>query len=219
MTRVMMSSNKIAVRAVKLIAGGLVGGVVGYFVGKLLKLGPVPAYDLGWSDHGALIIGALLLAMGVFIGLASLSGKLAGWVLDPKSGRAATPSQITFYRQQAIVLFLAGPMMIAPVLAHLFYDPVPQALGGAVLCGVVALFLVQTVYNLLVWRRGDELIRQITIEASAISFWVLQAALFCWAAAEKLGLAPAISAWDSATILMGTYLLVAAIVSVRRGYS
>lgn len=219
MAQVMTPTRRLADRTVKLLVGGIIGGILGYFVGKMLKQNQVSFEQLTWSDVGALVIGGALLAIGIVVGLASLSGKLAGQVLDPKSGRPASRAQTAFYRQQAVVLVLAGPMMIAPVVAHLLFDPVPAALGMTVFGGVLLLFLVQTAYNVVVWRRGDELIRQITLEASAISFWILQGALFFWAAAEKLDLAPAISAWDSSTILMGTYLLVAGIVSTRRGYS
>lgn len=217
MAQVMSSQTNIA-RAVRLILGGLLGAGIGYQVGKLLKVIGPPSDAFTWSDIGALVIGGLLLAVGAFMGLASLSRRLAGRLLDPAAERPITPAQATFYRQQSVVLLLAGPMMAAPVITQLLQDPVPPMLGAAVFCGVAALFLVQTVYNMIVWRRGDELIRQITTEASAISFWILQGALFFWAAAEKLDLAPPVSTWDSVTILMAVYLLVAGVVSARRGY-
>ena len=37
------------------------------------------------------------------------------------------------------------------------------------------------------------------------------------AAAEKLELVPALTAWDMMTILMGFYLVISSVISVRRG--
>jgi hypothetical protein len=61
------------------------------------------------------------------------------------------------------------------------------------------------------------MIRQMVAEAGAVCFWVRQGALFLWAAAEKLELVPALSAWDMMTILMGFYLVISSVISVRRG--
>ena len=55
--------------------------------------------------------------------------------------------------------------------------------------------------------------------ALAICFWVLQGALFLWAAGEKLGLAPALSTWDCLTVLMVFYLAVSAVIGFRRGFA
>jgi hypothetical protein len=96
-------------------------------------------------------------------------------------------------------------------------QPLSSQLAGAVMAAIVGLFLVQTLLNLTVWTRADEMIRQTVAEAGAICFWVLQGALFLWAAAEKLELVPALSAWDMMTILMGFYLVISSVVSVRRG--
>jgi hypothetical protein len=85
------------------------------------------------------------------------------------------------------------------------------------MAAIVGLFLLQTVLNLSVWTRADEMIRQMVAEAGAVCFWVLQGALFLWAAAEKLELVPALSAWDMMTILMGFYLVISSVISVRRG--
>jgi TRAP-type C4-dicarboxylate transport system permease large subunit len=82
---------------------------------------------------------------------------------------------------------------------------------------IVAAFLAQTAYNLLVWRRADELMRQTISQTGAVCFWVLQGLLFLWAAAEKLNIAPALSAWDMMTLMMGFYLIVSSAMSMRRG--
>ncbi|MBI1407537.1 MAG: hypothetical protein GC145_15605 [Caulobacter sp.] len=202
-----------------ILAGlGLVfGGGLGYAVGRLIKSGVLSADGLGWSDIAAAAIAVCLLAMGVVIGAASFSRVAAGRMIDARSGRPATPAQQSFYRQQAIVLALAGIMMAAPVATVAVFGKVPEPLGSIVMLGVIAVFLVQTAFNLTVWRRGDEMMRQVISETGAVCFWILQGLLFLWAAAEKLGLAPALSAWDIMTILMGVYLVISSLMSIRRG--
>jgi len=109
--------------------------------------------------------------------------------------------------------------MAAPVVATLALAPLAPQLGQAIMAGVIALFLLQTLLNLTVWTRADEMMRQMIAESGSICFWVLQGGLFLWAAAEKLDIAPALSAWDLMTILMGVYLVVSSALSLRRGFN
>ncbi len=85
--------------------------------------------------------------------------------------------------------------------------------------GIVLLLAIQTVANVMLWRRADEMLRQVMAETSAIAFWALQTALFLYAAAERLGLVETISAWALTGILMAVYLLSSIVASARRGIS
>lgn len=204
-------------RLIQGAAGLIVGGGLGYLVGRLLKQADLDLGHLTWSDHVAVLIAAMLFATGAVLVVATFSKRLAARVMDPASDRPARPAQISFYRQQAIVLALSGVMMAAPVAARLADQPLSSQLAGAVMAAIVALFLLQTFLNLSVWTRADEMIRQMVAEAGAVCFWVLQGALFLWAAAEKLELVPALTTWDMMTILMGFYLVISSVISVRRG--
>jgi hypothetical protein len=203
-----------------LVLGGI-GMVFGLGLGlagsRLTKSGVIPLGELRWSDHAALVIAVTFMGLGLVIALASLHRKAAGRMLDAEAGRPATPAQASLYRQQGLVVFLAGAMMGAPVATTLAFDPLPMPVASAVMLAIVAAFLVQTVCNLIVWHRGDELARRVLSETGAVCFWVLQGLLFLWAAAEKLNLAPALSAWDMMTVLMGFYLMVSSAMSIRRG--
>lgn len=206
----------------RLVLGGLgllFGGGLGYLVGRLIKTGVIDPSRLGWSDNLAMLIAACLLAIGLIVGLASFSRTAVGRMIDRTGSRIATPAQASFYRQQAVVMFLAGLLMAAPVVASASFEVIPMVVASIVMLAVLAVFLIQTVYNLTVWHRSDELIRRVTSETGAVCFWVLQGLLFLWAAAEKLGLAPPLTAWDIMTVLMGTYLVVASVMSARRGLS
>ena len=83
--------------------------------------------------------------------------------------------------------------------------------------GIGLLLAIQTVANVMLWRRGVEFLRLVMAETSAFAFWALQTALFLYAAAERLGLVDSISAWALTGILMAVYLLSSIVASARRG--
>lgn len=211
------AKSKTATRLLQGLAGLLVGGGLGFLIGRLIKAGDIDPDRLAWSDELAGLLAVILMAVGLFVAVSSLSRRATGRMIDPDADRAATPAQTSFFRQQALVMILAGAMLAAPVVAAVAFDPLPTPIATAVMMGIIAAFLIQTAYNLLVWRRSDELLRRITSESAAASFWILQGALFLWAAAEKLGLAPALSTWDMVTVLMAAYLLLSVILQWRRG--
>jgi uncharacterized protein YacL len=216
------SSSNIRLNRARMAQGAvglLVGGGLGFLIGRILKSSAVDFTGLTWSDHVAGLIAAMLFASGLILTAATFSKRLAARVMDPTSDRPARPAQIVFYRQQAIVLALSGLMLVAPVAARLVSQPLSSELAGAVMAAIIALFLLQTFLNLSVWTRADEMVRQMVAESGAVCFWVLQGALFLWAAAEKLELVPALTTWDTMTVLMGFYLATSAVISVRRGFA
>jgi hypothetical protein len=113
---------------------------------------------------------------------------------------------------QIIVTGLAGVMLLAPIT--------PLGLAPDVtFFGIAALLAIQTVANLMLWRRADELLRRITVEAGALTFWLSQGVLFLYAAAERLGLVPEVNAWSLIGVMMALYILASGIVAARRGLS
>jgi len=90
---------------------------------------------------------------------------------------------------QIAVFLLAGVMFLLPMYAPASVAP------DMVFGGIVLLLAIQTVANVMLWRRADEMLRQVMADTSAIAFWALQTALFLYAAAERLGLVDSISAW------------------------
>jgi hypothetical protein len=200
--------------------GAVIGAGLGFLVGRVLKAAQVDATQLGWSDAAAGLIAACLLAMGMLILAMSFNRRAAGRMVDPHSPKPATSAQASFYRQQGLVSALAGLMMAAPVAVTVLNKgapPVPIAIIA--MLGVVAAFLVQTMVNLTLWRRSDELFRRVISETGASCFWIFQGLLFLWAVAEKLDLAPTLSSWDIMTLLMGLYLVASTVTSMRRGLS
>jgi hypothetical protein len=211
----------LASRGGRALALAVIAAPLGYLVGKYLArledAGVWTAPDFAWSDVLALVLAVLMLGAGLITMLVSASRKALGRQIDPETARPATPAQALFYAKNGGVLVLAGLMMAAPVAVRVVFDPLPPMIASAAMIGIIALFLIQVAGNISVWVRSDELMRRAMAETAALSFIVLQGALFLWAAGEKLDLLPGLTLWDAASVMMAAYLLIAAVVTWRRG--
>lgn len=213
-------SNTTVSRRRWIIAGclALVGAVVGYTFGRWIDSPDGRAALPGWADVGALFLAVALLAQGVIVLVLSFSRRLSGEVISGEVGRTASPGQVSFYRLQAGVLLLAGLMLALPALVPLLAGaPLDTRLGAITMTVIGWSFVLQTGLNLMLWQRADEFVRRLISETSSLCFWVLQAALFLWAAGERLGLLSPISTWDCTVVLMGAYFLASAFISTRNG--
>ncbi len=206
-------------RLVQMGVGALAGAAAAIAGVSLSDFGGVDLDQLGWSDHLALALAAIMIVSAVVIGLSSFSARAAARMLDPESQAPARPPQLTLLRQQAAVMLLAGLMMGAPVLANLVVTPLPVELGVATLAALIALLLLQTGLNFSIWNRGDEMMKGVMSEVATVCFWSMQGALFLWAAAEKLGVAPPLTSWDLMSLLMAFYLLISSVIAARRGFA
>lgn len=215
------SKSPFSRRAIQALVGAIVAAPLGYLFGRYLvaleKAGALSVADLGWSDVLALLLAAMMVAVGLVTILVSLSRRALGRQINPEDARPATPSQVVFYAQNGLVLLLAGVMMAIPVLAPVLFSPLSPMIASAAMAGLIALFLVQTAGNIAIWARSDELMRHAMAEIAAISFAILQGLLFLWAAGEKLQLLPSLTLWDAASVMMAAYLVIGMIITWRRG--
>jgi hypothetical protein len=196
----------------------LVGAAVGYTFGRWIDSPEGSAAFPEWADAGALFLAIALLAQGVIVMLLSFSRRLSGEMFSGEDGRSASPGQVSFYRLQAGVLVLAGVMLALPVVMPLLAGaPLSIAAATGTMAAIGLSFVLQTALNLMVWRRADEFVRRLISETSSLCFWILQAALFLWAAGERLGLLSPISTWDCTVVLMGVYFIASAFISTRNG--
>lgn len=197
----------------KLAALGVVFGVAGYAIGHYIaelfpELGPLP--DFRWADVAAVILAFALIVAAVGTALVAFNRQALGRILKLEGPAGA--GEVRDARLQAAVLVLSGvALALPPVLSGL-------GVGSTIAFGaVVVLLVVHTLLNLRLYRTVDELFRRTVVEAGALTFWAGQGVLFLWAAAERLALAPPLTAWDIFVVLMGVYLPVSAIVTIRRG--
>lgn len=191
-TRLENSRPALAVRILGIAALGAVGAVLGYGMAETFKADGAP-----WPDALAVAMAVGLIAIGV----------LSAVTMATRPSTVPKGCGVL----QIIVFVLAGVMFLAPIYAPTYVTP-DTAFGA-----VVALLAVQTIANVMLWRRADEMLRQVMAETSAMAFWVLQTALFLYAAAERLGLVDSISAWGMTGILMAVYLITSIVASARRG--
>lgn len=191
----------------------VLGGVFGLAYIQWTKGGT----GLPWADAQALFLGVAMVALGLIVFFGSFSRGTAVRIAGTDIARPSSAAQLRYYRLQALVMILGGVMLTLPVLTFKLYDAPTEALRMTVAAVIAGMFALQTVLNLIVWRRADEFMRRIISETSVISFWVLQAALFLWAAGERLGLLGSLSTWDCTVILMAAYLIIASVVSTRNG--
>lgn len=206
------------VRAVQMGVGAVIGLAAMISVDHLRDAGLFDISSLSWSHALGLTLGVIMGGSGLFAIAVSFNARLTASALDPDTKTSPRPGQTTYYRQQGGVLLLAGLMMAAPVAAVLaFGEAPPRPLAIAMLAGLVGASLIQTMLNLSVWNRADEMVRRMIAETGSICFWLLQGLFFLWAAAEVLGLAPALSSWDLMTILMAVYLAVSGAAALQRG--
>ncbi len=205
-------------RWILLLVGMAAGGAFGWGIGLGLKKTPI--LQAPWEDFVALLIGVTLLP-GVAIGVASLFRRGSTFIADPygRSGGRTDPirGEPLYQRLSAATSALAGAMLVTPVLMRAAPGGGSAALRETVMLGLVVAFAVQTLVNLAVWRRSDEFFRRLIADSAALCFWVLQGALFLWAAAEKLSLVPSLTAWQATVVMMAGYLIASYAVYLRRG--
>jgi len=205
-------------KAIMALIGLMLGLAVGWASGHLI--GGAGLHHRTWSDFAALAIAIAYLGAGLMTAVFSLDRRSLAVLADAKApdfNRPIAPDQKLYLRLQAAVMTLAGALLAAPiVLAPPISAPSPA--DGLIGMGVVVgLFTLQSVLNLSLWNRSDEVFRQSIAQTGAVCFWLLQGALFLWASGEKFRLLPAISSWDAVTVMMGVYLAASTLVAHRRG--
>jgi hypothetical protein len=212
MKRTRVSSKKLMLR---LVIGGVLGGAMGAgFVWALTRL-HIPIHQVRWPDLLALWLGVTLLGVGLLVFAISFNRReLAQNIEGEEAKLPATDDEVHVYRLQAAALALAGVMILLP-LAAMSAMAQTRGIELGVMAAIVALFALQTTVNVMVWRRSDEFQRGQLMAMCAVAFAIDQGALFLWAAAEHLHLAPAISSWAIFQMLMLTYLTVGAWLALK----
>lgn len=202
-------------RWVRAFAFGALFGVIGYGVGAwLAKVAPggfgLTDKAIRWSDVLAMLVGSALVLLSLWTLYVSLDAKRLGRMYNLEG--AASPNEAALARFQAVVIGFSGLILTLPIGFSLM--GVSPGLGfGA----IGLLVLLHTVMNVRAYRQADELVRRAVMETAAVTFFFGQLILFLWAAAERLGAAPTITAWDIYAVLMTLYLAASIWISARRG--
>lgn len=196
--------------ALTLLVFGLAGYGVGYLAADVVAPDQFAVLGLSWIDALALLLAFMMLVASATVIWAARNGRALSRLL--KTEEPAGSAELADARLQGLILILSAMLMtLPPVIAATGLEPI----AGLVAIGV--LLVVHCILNWRLFRRCDELLRRTMIETCAATFAIGQLALFGWAAAGRLGLAPPIDAWDVYVVLMGLYLITAVIVTARRG--
>lgn len=214
---IVFNRNLLRRMVIALIIGAPLGGVAGYGVGAAIRQRELAAFrDWSLADLFSLVIALGLLVSAGYAAWAATSARRWNEMVEyTPPDEPVDPTALVSGRRQALVTGLAGLMLGAPpILAHLGLSFEGRALAAG---GIGVLLLLESWINYRLWRDGDELTRAVITQSGAVCFWLLQLALFAWAALTRLKLAPEADAWTIVTAMMGVYLLVGLIVAVRRG--
>ena len=199
----------------KMLIQFLIGLPVGAAIGfVMVRYGP--EIEAPGTHMPGLFVAALLLVFGLVIMGASLTGagaaRLIGPELEPGDDIG---SELKPLRWQGLVTLLAGiELAILSLATDILTGP-----WSPILLALLAVNLaVQTGFNVVLWRRGDELFRRVIVEAGVIGFFVFQFLLLFWVVGARFELVSDPSALDIYVLMMVLYLLGSGIASVRRGY-
>lgn len=198
--KIMMSNAAVAVIAFP----------VGLGVARLYRSGALG--ELGASEFIAAVTGLTYLLMGIAIGI--------GAIVPGAGSRYLNFEDEEELREQRRQLTLAAPAILA-MAAALFVLALAGS-GGivgpqAALATVLALWLVASVFTLVLWREMDELGRTVSRESGNITYYLLFMVGGGWAMLAWLGFMPGPSPLDWITMLHALPLGAAFIAAGRKG--
>lgn len=193
------------------LVGAVVGGVGAYLISQ-----HGPDLTVPGTHAPGLLVAVLLAILGSSILVSSLSragaAQLVGTELEP--GEDIRP-ELRPLRWQGFVTLLAGiELSILSLGTNVLTGPRSTLL----LALLAATLAAQTWFNVELWRRGDELFRQVIVEAGMIGFLIFQFGLFFWVVGSRFAFVPDPGALDIYVLMMVLYLLGSGIASIRRGY-
>jgi hypothetical protein len=209
-----MTDRPLRDRLFRMFIGALVGAG---FCGLAATTGGLHwMKGLPGEDFAAALLALMLFLLAIFAFVVSSSQ--AAYRLIAENYREGDPLDADVLRTtriSAVILVLAGVLMLAPPLAVRLGASPDMSVAVAAAMGL--LVLIQSWLNLRVVRRSDELSRAGHAEASVISFWVLQLGLYLWAMLAKLDLVAQVSLWTLMIVAMAIYLVISIGVAMRRG--
>jgi len=201
--------------AVLMILVFFLGGFTSYGLVRLAELVHVNAKSFAWPDWLAFWLGCTFLGIGSVTCAMTYNRKELARQLDGESEpMPATNEEVHLFRIQGLVLALAGLMLLLPLFALGAWSRTPHG-AQTTMSAIAVMFVLQTVGNVQSWKVCDEFQRGMMLRTCAITFGIGQGALFLWAGAEHLRLAPAITSWEIITLLLALYLVTGTIIAVQ----
>ena len=176
---------------------------------------------MGWDNSRTRSgVSVVLAVMMGFLGLFALvtsatPGLYRHIAANYREGDPVDGTVLRQLRLSGVAMLISAAVLAAPPFAVRLGVDAGMAQALAAVIGALLLFSWWLAWRIM--RSSDELNRALSVESSAISFWILSTGLFGWAVLAKLGLAPEASLWTLMIIAMAGNLIVQIILSVRRG--
>jgi hypothetical protein len=181
----------------------LVGAALG---GGALWLYATHAQSFRWSDGIAISVALICFIAATRLMSESFDPNKLGARLEVEG--ASTPKEVNGARIQAILLVALGIAIVWPAIATMQGWPAPVWAYA-----VTAVFIViRVAYTLIMWRKLDEFARQRTKNVTWWTYFISQTGLIAYAGAERLGLAPPVTAWDIMVLITATSIATSAFI-------
>lgn len=205
---------------------GAVGTVIVQMViGALIGFGGLMLFDktvgMRWLAENmtptgvfALLLAGVFIIIGTIVLILSFSKTLFTYnQMNADMGDEEFAETRPINRWSAIGLFFYAGALILLALGNSTTDA-PQY---QYFWGVVGCMAAQLGVNGFLWLRYDELWKQVTKEASAISFVIIEVALFIWAGAAVFGLGVSFDPLAVVVASTGLFLFVSMGLTIRKG--
>ncbi|MBS0385570.1 MAG: hypothetical protein JSS00_09505 [Proteobacteria bacterium] len=179
-------------------------------LGAALFLGAYGTHLARWSDAVAIVVALMCAASALRLAAESFYPDALGARIGVEG--PSTAREVRQVRLQAMLLVALAIALVWPVTATWLHWPAP-AWAYVV---TAAFILVRITYTWVVFARADEFSRQRTRQMGWWIFFAGQTALLAYASAERLGLAPTLTAWDILVLMQFLSIMMAAFLGKAR---
>ncbi|GAA4643205.1 hypothetical protein GCM10023115_11650 [Pontixanthobacter gangjinensis] len=209
-----MTQNEAPTRrnpATKALVSAAIGGVIGFLmVSAIIKW--TKAAQLGDSHLILAGVGGVYFLIGLIVGLGTIMPKAGAQLLNVED-RGELVEQRSGLLSSSLVNVLIGVMLI--VLANSGKDGLVPPLIA--LTTVALTIIVGFVVTWSSWKHYDELMRQVSWEASTIGFGLVTITVLVWGSLTINGMAPPFDAFLMIALVMGMMMLGAFLAAGLRG--
>jgi hypothetical protein len=200
--------------AIQALCGAIVGAG-GISIVMTLMVGQ-PGLD--WQPSQVVLVGVgfIYLLMGAFVGVGTLAPRLLGQrMLNVADAEEIVDERASMTGSSLSCLAVgAALMLLAYATVAGAAPPVTAATAFWIL---LALLAAGTATSIFMWRSFDELWRQLTLDASAITGNILLVFCALWGGAGAAGIVAGPHPLDLVSAAFGIFLLATFIAAARRG--